>query len=105
LENYVILFIRIGIILLIVGIALVLFGFIAAFGFDKNNLFILAVLGLPCATFGLMFLLKGNGREIAAFNAQQHMPIAKESAEKMAPTAGKVAKEITKGIKSGLEDE
>lgn len=44
-------------------------------------------------------------REMLAYSAQQVMPIAKEGAEKMAPTAGKVAKEVVKGIKEGLKDE
>lgn len=44
-------------------------------------------------------------REIAAYTAQQMMPIAQEGAEKMAPTVGSVAKEITKGIKEVLKDE
>lgn len=33
------------------------------------------------------------------------MPVAKEGLEKMAPSMGTAAKEITKGIKEGLEDE
>jgi len=59
-------------------------------------------------------------RELLAFQAQQVMPIAKEGMEKMAPTIGKVgknlakemapaygdiAKEIAKGIKEGTKDE
>ena len=59
-------------------------------------------------------------REIAAFSAQQIMPVAQEGIEKMAPSIGKagasiakemapiygqVAKEISKGIKEGLKDE
>ena len=59
-------------------------------------------------------------REIAAFSAQQMMPIAQEGIEKMAPSVGKagasiakemaptygqIAKEISKGIKEGLKGE
>ena len=44
-------------------------------------------------------------REILAFSAQQVMPVAQEGIDKMAPTMGSVAKEITKGIKDGLKDE
>ena len=44
-------------------------------------------------------------REIVTFTTQQVMPVAKEGIEKMAPTAGVVAKEITKGIKEGLKEE
>ena len=59
-------------------------------------------------------------REIAAYTAQQVMPLAQEGIEKMAPTVGKagkeiakemapvygdIAKEISKGIKEGLKGE
>lgn len=44
-------------------------------------------------------------REILAFGVQQVMPVAQEGIDKMAPTMGNVAKEITKGIKDGLKDE
>lgn len=58
-------------------------------------------------------------REIMAFTAQQVMPVAQEGIEKMAPTIGKagasiakemapmygnIAKEISKGIKEGMQD-
>ena len=43
-------------------------------------------------------------REIVTFTTQQVMPVAKEGIEKMAPTAGVVVKEITKGIKEGLNE-
>ncbi len=46
-----------------------------------------------------------NQRAILAYQAQQMRPVVQEGAEKMAPTAGKVAKEITKGIKEGLKEE
>lgn len=44
-------------------------------------------------------------REITAFTVQQTMPLAQEGIEKMAPTVGNAAKEITKGIKEGLSDD
>lgn len=44
-------------------------------------------------------------REIAAFGAQQMMPIAQEGIDVMAPTVGNAAKEIAKGIKEGLKDD
>ena len=44
-------------------------------------------------------------REIAAFGAQQMMPIAQEGIDTMAPRVGNAAKEIAKGIKEGLKDE
>lgn len=37
-------------------------------------------------------------REILAYGTQQAMPVVKESAEKMAPTIGVIAKEVVKGI-------
>lgn len=43
-------------------------------------------------------------REITAFSVQQVMPVAQEGMEKMAPSMGNVAKEITKGVKEGLKD-
>ena len=59
-------------------------------------------------TFGIMIpiptLFIAYNREIKAFAIQQSMPIAEETIEKMAPTAGVVAKEITKGVKEGLKE-
>ena len=46
-----------------------------------------------------------NQRNILAYQAQQVRPIVEEGIEKMAPSAKVAAKEITKGIKEGLEDE
>lgn len=54
---------------------------------------------------GSMYLNLVKGREMTAYLAQQQMPLAKEGIEKMSPTAGKVAEEVTKGIKRGLKDE
>ena len=45
------------------------------------------------------------GREIAAFGAQQQMPIAQEGIDKMSPSLGKAAGSIAKGIKDGLNDD
>ena len=41
-------------------------------------------------------------REIAAFKAQQNMPVAQEGIEKMAPTIGNAAGEIAKGVSSSI---
>lgn len=60
---------------------------------------------MPCLAFGVMLVLTAKRREVIAFTAQQVMPVAKEGMEKMAPTAGVVAKEISKGIKEGLKDD
>ena len=69
----------------------------------KNHLrFLSFIFGLmlPMPMFFIAY-----GREIIAFQAQQTIPVAKEGIEKMAPTAGVVAKEISKGIKEGLNED
>lgn len=54
----------------------------------------------------LAVYLNSKGREIHAYTVQQSMPINQETMEKMAPTYGKVAKEVASGIKEGMtEDE
>ena len=104
----------IGLISLIVGIVLFISSFIMQVPemnqpgwFEaeskKNHLrFLSFIFGLmiPFPTFFIAY-----GREIRAFQAQQGMPVAKEGIEKMAPTAGVVAKEITKGIKEGMNED
>ena len=76
----------------------------------------LSVFGFGMAGIGGMILFIAHRREITAYTTQQVMPVAKETidemtptmskaAEKMAPAAGTVAKEKTKGIKEGLKDE
>lgn len=50
----------------------------------------------------VMFIAKR--REIMAFTVQQTMPVVQEGAEKFAPTMGTVAKEVTKGIKEGINE-
>ena len=45
-----------------------------------------------------------NQRKILAFHAQQVMPIAQEGIEEMAPTMGKAAKEVAKGVKEGWKE-
>ena len=54
---------------------------------------------------GIYLKTTSHMREITAFTIQQTMPVAKEGIEKIAPAAGKVAKEIVKGVKEGLKDE
>lgn len=53
--------------------------------------------------FGSIYMT-AKRREIAAFGAQQMMPIAQEGIDTMAPTVGNATKEIAKGIKEGLKD-
>ena len=56
-----------------------------------------------CMFSGFLYMF-AKRREITAFTTQQVMPVAKEGMEKMAPTVGHVAKEISKGIKEGIKD-
>ena len=60
--------------------------------------------GSTLLIIGGIVMFIAHKREIMAFTTQQVMPVAKEGIEKMAPTAGVVAKEITKGIKEGLKE-
>ena len=55
---------------------------------------------IPLMTFFMAFR-----REMTAFSAQQVMPVAKESIEKISPSVGVAAKEIAKGVKEGLKDD
>ena len=56
-----------------------------------------------CMFSGFLFLAS-KGRQIYAFGAQQVMPVAKEGVDEMAPTIGKAAGEIAKGIKKGINE-
>ena len=110
----------VGTVLLIIGVIMLLFGFVMAFGFHKLGFFFFAVIGMALVGFGVQAKLLGHGREISAYMVQSQMPVAKEGIEEMAPTIGKagasiakemtpvygeVAKEIAKGVKEGLKDE
>lgn len=73
--------------------------------------FIIAGIFISFIAFGvtIMVFTTLNRRKIMAYNMQDIRPLAQESIEKMAPTAGKVvkniAKEVTNGIKEGLKEE
>ncbi len=73
----------------------------------ENNVTLFKALAILifCSVTGAGVIMTAKRREIAAFNAQQIMPVAQEGIEKMAPSAGTVAKEISKGIKEGLKDD
>ena len=71
------------------------FGFFALSGILDSAGFTVLIIG------GIVTFI-AHRREIVTFTTQQVMPVAKEGIEKMAPTAGVVAKEVTKGIKEGL---
>lgn len=63
--------------------------------------------GIFCLMVGLILSISLfatlKRREMLAFVTQQTMPVAQEGIEKMAPTLGKVAEEISKGIKNGMK--
>lgn len=64
------------------------------------------IFGIASIMFSLVIggsiLMTAHGREIAAFTTQQVMPVAKEGIDAIAPTIGKAAGDIAKGIKEGL---
>ncbi len=64
---------------------------------------------MPCLAIGVGIIIVAKRRNIMAYSLQQTMPVAQEGIEKMAPTLGKVgasiAKEISKGIREGREDQ
>ena len=63
--------------------------------------------GIFCLMVGLILSISLfatlKRREMLAFVTQQTMPVAQEGIEKMAPTLGKVAEEISKRIKNGMK--
>ena len=63
---------------------------------EHPQLTFLSVIGFGMLSFGAFLFFTSHMREVSSFMTQQQMPVAKETAEKMAPTAGVVAKEITK---------
>ena len=90
----------IGVIMVITGIVLVLVGFLG-FGKDgDNSKFAMFTIGGFVLVFG--FALAGFGGQ--SLFTQQAMPVAKEGMEKIAPSVGEVAKEITKGIEEGKKE-
>jgi len=97
----------VGALIMAIAIGLIIYGMVSdtkagftAFGIGG----FLNVIGFAILGFGLMATFTGNRREIMAYQAQQVMPVAQEGAEKMAPTAGVVAKEIAKGVKEGINE-
>lgn len=104
-----------GRIAIIIGIAMILIGIFVVkvpdmsadgwFQASSTRMFLIFP-GIFITMVGLMVrFIVANQRHIAAYQAQQMRPITQEGIEKMAPSAGVAAKEITKGIKEGLKDE
>ena len=60
---------------------------------------------ISCGMFSGFLFMTSRGREIAAFSAQQAVPVGKEVIDEMAPSSRKVAKEIAKGIKEALDED
>lgn len=67
--------------------------------------FIIPGIFISFLSFGLtmMFIMTTKRREIMAYGMQDMRPLAEEGVEKMAPSAGKVAEEVAKGVKKGLD--
>ena len=121
----------IGLVLLIGGILVSLFGLLG-FGKQFSNGLQMGQEGInPSKTFSgigalaiggfmvspgifitvvgcIVRFLIGNRREITAYTVQQTMPLAQEGIEKMAPTIGSavgtIGKELAKGIKEGINE-
>lgn len=71
--------------------------------FSKIALGVFICIATCMISIFIFFVAKG--RHIAAFTTQQTMPIVKERLDEISPTLGNTAKEITKGIKKGLNDQ
>jgi hypothetical protein len=73
-------------------------------GSEKNDLSVPLIIGSIFSVFtflmGIMIMSLAYRRNIAAFGAQGIMPVANEGIEKMAPSIGKVAKEVGKGLRN-----
>ncbi len=69
---------------------------------------VLTLIGIALITtlpmIGGILLLIAKRRHITAFTTQQVLPVAQEGIVKMAPTAGVVAREISKGIVEGKNE-
>lgn len=75
--------------------------------YDSKYIFIGigSVILIFSGVISLGIFITSKKREINAFYVQQSMPIAQEGIEKISPSVGVAAKEISKGIKEGMKDE
>lgn len=94
-----------GMLMLISAITIIILAFTIL-----NKPMLIGVAG-PLLVFGIAFIgfggqakIIGNARSITAYFSQQQIPVAKEAINEMSPSIGKVAKEVTRGIKEGLND-
>ena len=73
---------------------------------EKMIAFILLIIGIALTILSLSDLFRhAFTRDIAAYYAQQQMPIVQEGIEKVAPSVGVAAKEIAKAVKEGIKEE
>ena len=79
-------------------------GVFGSFGLIGISMFLFFI-GTSLLMFGGVLMFIAHGREINTFTTQSTIPVAKEGIDEMAPTIGNVSKEITKGIKEGLNEE
>lgn len=116
----------IGIVILITGIILLVLGFVCFgnattrsvnnfdFGSTSSSVFgsfgltviggFMAFIGFSLTIGGIIATIVAHGREIKAFTVQQSMPIAQEGIETIAPSLGKAAEAISKGISRGIAE-
>ncbi len=101
-------------ILALIGIGMIIGGIILLIVNKSVNYFsmgkligcVLIIVGIALSILSIGDLLRhAFTRDIVSYYAQQQMPIAKEGIEKVAPSVGVAAKEISNGIKEGLKDE
>ena len=116
----------VGAVLLVIGVITVIVAAIATGSQVSNGFndpgsikptslfggFGISLVGIPLIGLGFFGIivglfvrfLIGNRREISAYMTQQEMPVAKEGIEKISPSAGVAAKEISKGVVEGIEE-
>ena len=101
-------FILLYFILLILGICVFLYGLFAlkdGKSIPFVNVFLM-LCGICLVTMSVGSIVKhAFSRNITGYYIQQQMPVAKESIDQIAPTIGKAAGEIAKGIKEGLSSD
>ena len=101
-------------ILSLVGISMVIGGIILLvinksvnyFSMEKLMGCMLILVGVALSVLSVGDMLRHSfTRDIVSYYVQQQMPIVKEGIEKISPTMGVAAKEITNGIKEGLKEQ
>ena len=70
---------------------------------DSIVLGIFICLASGMISFSIFMFAKG--RKVAAFTAQQMMPVSQEKMDAMAPHIGNVAKEVAKGVKDEIKND